>query len=185
MAKARSQFLKEFLKKGNRVGAVAPSGRFLIRKMLKGLDLPNAKVVVELGPGEGCITRELIPMLGPETRLFVFEMSETFVEEFLQFDDPRVTVICDSAEHIDKHLAAAGVKEVDSIISSLPLAIFPVPLKEKIIDESIRALKPGGIYRQYQYSTSAFRLLKSKFQRVKLDYTPFNIPPAFVYTCFK
>jgi phospholipid N-methyltransferase len=184
MAKARSTFLKEFLKKGNLVGSVAPSSRFLIRKMLRGLDFKGANCVVELGPGEGCITRELIQKLGPNTQLFVFEMSTQFVQENLQFNDPRVHVINDSAEFVKKYLLEHNIHSVDYIISSLPLTLFPVPLKEKIVDEAVGMLKKGGIYRQYQYSTTALKLLKSRFKRVKLDYTPFNIPPAFVYTCF-
>ena len=183
MAKARSTFLKEFLKRGNKVGSVAPSSRFLVRKMIANLDFAHAKVIVELGPGEGCITRELVKKLSPHTHLFVFEMNAQFVEDFLQFDNPNVHVINDSAEHVRKYVEAAGFTEVDYVISSLPLTIFPQALKEKIVADSAGILKPGGLYRQYQYSTTALKLLKSKFQRVKLDYTPFNIPPAFVYTC--
>jgi phosphatidylethanolamine/phosphatidyl-N-methylethanolamine N-methyltransferase len=183
MGKARSTFLREFLKRGNKVGSVAPSSRFLVRKMVAHLDLKHAKVVVELGPGEGCITREIVKRLGPDTHLFVFEMNTQFVEEFLLFDNPHVHVINDSAEHIRKYVEEAGFTQVDYIISSLPLTIFPVELKEKIISEAVSLLKAGGIYRQYQYSTSALKLLKSRFTKVKLDYTPFNIPPAFVYTC--
>jgi phospholipid N-methyltransferase len=183
MAKARSTFLREFLKRGNKVGSVAPSSRFLIRKMIARLDLQHAKVIVELGPGEGCITRELVKQIGPDTHLFVFEMNTQFVEDFLKFDNPKVHVINDSAEHVRQYVEAAGFQEVDYIISSLPLTIFPPALKEKIVGDSANLLKAGGLYRQYQYSTSALKLLKSKFRRVKLDYTPFNIPPAFVYTC--
>lgn len=184
MPKARSSFFKEFLKRGNKVGSVAPSSRFLIRKMIAKIDFQQAKCVVELGPGEGCITRELVKRLGPDTHLFVFEMSKQFVDEHLQFDHPRVHVFNASAEHVAEYVQAAGFAEADCIISSLPLTLFPVPLKEKVIAESMRLLKPGGLYRQYQYSTSALKLLKSRFRHVKLDYTPFNIPPAFVYTCF-
>jgi phosphatidylethanolamine/phosphatidyl-N-methylethanolamine N-methyltransferase len=183
MGKARSSFLREFFKKGNKVGSVAPSSRFLVRKMIANVDFANAKVIVELGPGEGCITRELVKRIGPDTHLYVFEMNKQFVEDFLQFDLPNVHVINDSAEHIRQYVEAGGFSSVDYIISSLPLTIFPIPLKEKIVNDSVSILKPGGFYRQYQYSTSALKLLKSKFHRVKLDYTPFNIPPAFVYTC--
>ena len=185
MATSRAQFLKEFFKRGNKVGSVAPSGRFLIRKMLKGLDFQHASVVVELGPGEGCITRELIGKIGPETKLFVFEMNETFVAQFLDFQDPRVVVVCDSAENVGKYLAAQGITQVDYVISSLPLTLFPVELKTNIIGAVHGLLRPGGVLRQYQYSTTAMKLLKAFFGKVKLDYTPFNIPPAFVYSCTK
>ena len=139
---------------------------------------------MELGAGEGCITREIIRRMVKDTKLLSFELHEGFVRDYLQFDDPRVHIINDSAEHIGKYLAEHGIPHADYILSSLPLTNFPMALKEAIIDEAIRTLGPGGIYMQYQYSTSAFKLLKSKFQKVKMGFTPINIPPAFVYTCY-
>lgn len=165
------------------VGSVAPSSRFLQRKMVSPVDFERAKCIVELGPGEGCITREIIRRMGPETHLLTFEMHEGFVRDFLNFDNPRVHVINDSAEFIGKYLRKYNLEKADYIISSLPLTNFPVELKERILDEAIEHLNPDGLYMQYQYTTSAFKLLKKKFKKVKLGFTPINIPPAFVYTC--
>lgn len=177
-------FFSEFLKDGKGVGSIFPSSRFLQRKMVSKVDFKNAACIVEFGPGEGCITRQIIKRMGPSTQLFTFEMSEMFIEKFLQFDDPRVHVIHDSAENFGKYLEEHGLAKADYIISSLPLTNFPVPLKEKILNEAIDGLAEGGIYMQYQYTTSAFKMLKDKFSKVKLGFIPINIPPAFVYTCY-
>ena len=40
-----------------------------------------------------------------------------------------------------------------------------------------------GVYVQFQYSLNAHKLLKKKFNKVTLDFTPINMPPAFVYRC--
>ncbi len=183
MLKKRKAFFKEFLKKGNKTGSVYPSSRFLCKKMISTIDFKAAKCIVELGPGEGVITREIIKKMGPKTQLFVFEMNDVFVKEFLQFDDPRIHVISDSAEFMAKHLKEFGIGEVDYIISSLPLTILPEEVRENIINESLKLLKKRGIYMQYQYMTTAAKLLKSKFSKVKIGFVPLNIPPAFVYTC--
>ena len=45
------------------VGAVAPSSRFLARKMLEGLDLKSGMRIVEFGPGTGSFTGELFHRL--------------------------------------------------------------------------------------------------------------------------
>lgn len=180
----KTRFLKEFFKDSKQVGSVAPSSRSLQRKMVSKVDFENARCIVELGAGEGCITREIIRRMGKDTILLSFELHEGFVKDHLQFDDPRVHVINDSAEHIRKYLAEHGLSHADYILSSLPLTNFPKSLKESIIDEAIQSLAPGGIYMQYQYSTTALKLLKSKFQKVKMGFTPINIPPAFVYTCY-
>lgn len=151
--------------------------------MCSPIDLKNANTIVEFGPGDGCITKEIIRRMGPETRLIIFEMHEPFVEQFLQFNDDRIRVICDSAEKLDEYLAEEGIEKVDAIISSLPLTNFPKAVKERILDVSVASLKSDGLYMQYQYMTTAMKLLKSKFGKVRLGFVPRNIPPAFVYTC--
>lgn len=183
MLKKRAAFFKEFLRKGNQNGSLTPSSSFLCKKMISTIDFTHARCIVELGPGEGVITRQIIKKMGPETKLFLFEMNKEFVDDFLQFGDSRIHVIADSAEFMGKYLQEFGIEKVDCIISSLPLTIFPQELKEKIIDESRRVLGKKGIYMQYQYMTTALELLKSRFKKVKIGFVPFNIPPAFVYTC--
>lgn len=186
MGKKRNKrrFLREFFKDSKQVGSVAPSSRMLQRRMVSKVDFAEAKCIVELGAGEGCITREIIRRMGKDTVLLCFELHQGFVDNYLQFDDPRVHVINDSAEHIGKYLEKYGLENADYIISSLPLTNFSKDLKESIIDEAIRVMGPGAIYMQYQYSITALKLLKSKFQKVKTGFTPINIPPAFVYTCY-
>jgi phospholipid N-methyltransferase len=185
MLKKRATFFKEFLKKGNRNGSITPSSIFLCRKMISGIDFSHARCIVELGPGEGSITREILKKMGPNTQLFLFEMNAEFIEQFLQFDDPRVHVINDSAEHFARYCSEKGFDKVDYIISSLPLSLFPDELKEKIVDESQKALRQRGLYVQYMYFTNMADYFKRKFKQVKREFVPLNIPPAMVYTCSK
>ncbi len=84
------------------------------------------------------------------------------------------------AEQLAKHVAQA-----DAIISSLPLMAFPTPTVRKIIAEVKKSLKPGGIYVQFQYGLKSKKLLDKHFDDVSIDFTPLNIPPAFVYRCRK
>lgn len=184
MPRKKSTFFREFIKNRKVTGSIYPSSKYLSKKMIAKVDFDAAKCIVELGPGEGCITREIVKRLKPETQFLTFEMNQRFVDEFLQFDMPNVHAICDSAENIAAHLERLGIDQVDYVISSLPLTNFPKPLKEKIIDESVRVLRPGGIYMQYQYMTTVAKLLRSKFKKVKIGFAPYNIPPAFVYTCY-
>lgn len=183
MLRKKTSFFKALFKKGNKNGSVMPSSIFLCKKMISAIDFNKARCIVELGPGDGVITREILKKMGPNTQLFLFEMNEEFVRDFLQFNDPRVHVIADSAEFMGKYLQEAGITHVDYIISSLPLTIFPPELKEKILDESRRLMSHNGVYMQYLYSTIVAKLLKMKFKRVKMSYVPLNIPPAFVFTC--
>lgn len=56
----RKKFFINFLKNWKQIGSITPSSNFLSRKMLKGLDISGAKMIVELGAGTGSITKHII-----------------------------------------------------------------------------------------------------------------------------
>ncbi len=182
----KKSFIAHFLKERKMVGAMAPSSKFLAKKMLARIAFDQAKVIVELGPGTGVFTQRIIEQLHPEGKLFVFELNEGFMQALKQkIKDPRVVLIHDSAENIGKHLEKHGVKQADVVVSSLPLANFPLNLKESILRESHRVLKNNSMYVQFQYSLNAKKSIKKFYSNVEITFTPVNFPPAFVYYCTK
>ena len=72
-------FLKRVLANPLRVGYVVPSSPFLTRQTARRLDFSRPRVVVELGPGEGCHTREIVKRMDAKSRLILFELDEEFV----------------------------------------------------------------------------------------------------------
>jgi phospholipid N-methyltransferase len=46
-------------------------------------------------------------------------------------------------------------------------------------------LKPEGVYVQFQYALKSKKLMEKHFSKVSISFTPFNLPPAFVYACRK
>ena len=56
----KSGFFNEFLKERKTVGAVAPSSKFLMKRMFAPIDFDKADVIVELGPGNGVFTKGLL-----------------------------------------------------------------------------------------------------------------------------
>ena len=185
MGKKR-QFLKEFFKERKEVGALSPSSRYLAKKMIAPINFAKAKCVVELGPGTGIFTELLLKNMEADSKLLVFETNKSFYENLKEsITDERVILINDSAEFIGDYLEEAGFEKADYIVSSLPLTVIPVRIKLRILNNAIKYLSDQGKYIQFQYSLNAHKLLKNKFREVKLDFTPMNIPPAFVYRCKK
>jgi len=181
----RVKFITQFLRPTEKVGAVTPSSRFLIKKMLKPIDFTKAHLVIELGPGSGNITEEILKKIPKNANLLAFEINEKFYEHLLTIKDPRLTAINDSAEHLQKHLKKLDLGEADYIISSLPLGVIPKKMVDKITSASYGALKKDGKFIQFQYSLMDYKHLRKKFKEVKLNFTPLNIPPAFIYECIK
>ena len=184
--KTKRNFLKQFLKDRQMVGALHPSTRFLGERMIENIDLNDSKLIVELGPGTGVFTDLIIEKMHPDAKLLVFELNDNFYDLLSKrIVDRRVQVIHDSAEFISRYLTNEEQQQVDVVISSLPLTVFPDSLRKKVIDVAYDCLKSEGIYRQFQYSLHARKLLESKYKKVSIGFTVRNFPPAFIYTCRK
>lgn len=182
----QGKFLKAFLKKENSVGSIAPSSKFLVNKICNKIDFSTSSVIVELGPGTGVFTEELLKRAKKDSHIILFELNQDFYKLLKRkFKDKRLHIYKENAENIQEVLNKLGIEQVDVIVSSLPLSILPDSVKNNIIEKCHFLLKKKGLFLQYQYSLSAKNYLKSKFKSFHLYFTALNIPPAFIYACEK
>lgn len=182
----RFGFLREGIRNMRSTGSVAPSSRFLCRRIAEKIDPTKARVVVELGPGDGVITRYILDRLAPDARLLIFEINEVFVEKLrTMLHDPRLTLIHDSAENMEAHFAEHGISEVDYIVSGIPFVMLPEALAEGITRECRAWLRPGGLFIQFHYSPLLVPFYRRVFGNVDVDLIALNIPPALVICCEK
>jgi phospholipid N-methyltransferase len=182
----KRNFFKAFFKDAKMVGSIRPSSKHLTKSMLDSVDFKNAKTIVELGPGTGVFTREILSKMAPDAQLLVFEVHDDFYINLNKtIKDERVHFIHDSAEKIEEYLTKYNLHQADAVISSLPLANFPKELRSTIVDAAKNALSDEGLLTQFQYSLQSKKYLKSKFKDVQIKYTFWNFPPAFIYTCRK
>jgi phosphatidylethanolamine/phosphatidyl-N-methylethanolamine N-methyltransferase len=185
MAK-KDSFIKEYRSNKKEVGAIAPSSKFLCNRMMAPINFHSSDVIVELGPGTGVFTKEIISRMKPTTKLLVFETNEKFYEKLkAEINDDRVTIYNESAELVAEKIKELKLDDANVIVSSLPYTVFPIRLKVNILNACVEAMAKDGIYIQFQYSLNAHKLLKKKFRKVTLDFTPINMPPAVVYRCWK
>ena len=181
---AKSNFIKQFFKDKKMVGAVAPSTRFLGEKMVANIDFSKDRLFVELGPGTGVFTDIILAKMTPDSKLLVFELNDNFCQRLKKrITDPRAEIIHDSAEFISKYLPKDT--KVDTVISSLPLMVFPEELRLSVVKEASEVIKKNGKYIQFQYSLQSKKLLEATYKSVSVKFTMKNFPPAFVYTCLK
>ncbi len=175
-------FFKEFLKNWRSVGSITPSSKFLVKKMLEDVEFKDAKLIIELGAGSGIVTREILKKMGRDSRLVVFETSLDFYQDLKKIRDSRVEIYNQSAVNLQKYL---GDIPVDYIISGIPLANLSRTDKRNLLQSSYKALRPHGRFVQFQYSLESRDDLKKVFDKVTTDFTPLNIPPAFIFSCLK
>ncbi len=164
-------------------GAVTRSSRFLCQTMVENIDYDKAEVIVELGAGDGVITKHILERMRPNTRLLVFEIQASFCEIIRKIDDDRLIIIEDSAEHLHQYLKEYGFEKADAIISAIPFVVLPKKLVKKIVVTCKDNLCPNGYFMQFHYSKMLKSLYEDVFTEVEVKFVTRNIPPAFVFKC--
>ena len=123
-------FLLEYLKNPRFIGAVAPSGINLSRRMIRPINFKTAKVIVEYGPGTGSFTRELVVHRNPGTALLLIERNPLFCDELKKLfeNQPNIHIINGDAENVSRYLDEHSLGKADCIVSRLPFNTNPTRL---------------------------------------------------------
>lgn len=175
--------LKKFVTSPRTIGSVRPSSKYLAREMIRHIQWNHVDSLVELGAGTGVFTDYIDRLKKPNCTALIFEL-DSEMRKRLQKRYSTLDHYPD-AEKIKEILTDYQLKEVDCIISGLPFANFSEQDRLSILKGIFNSLKPGGVFVAFQYSLQMRKLLKREFSQVSISYVPFNIPPAFVYTCYK
>ena len=85
-------FLKQYLRNPFGTGGVAPSGRQLAKLMVAKLAPQPSEIIVELGPGTGSFTRELLAQGVEPANLILVEFNKAFVK-FLKKEFPNLRIV--------------------------------------------------------------------------------------------
>jgi phospholipid N-methyltransferase len=176
----RWSFFREAIKSFRSTGAIASSSPALVKRLVEKLPEDRPVTIVELGPGDGCVTRAILAKVHPDSQVTAFEINERFVAHLSGIEDKRLRVLPVGAEKVADYFPAGSV---DYVVSSLPLSMIPKEIKEEILRQASVILGPDGEYFQYQYALQDYSLLKDYFGRVSVSFTMANLPPAFIYTC--
>jgi phosphatidylethanolamine/phosphatidyl-N-methylethanolamine N-methyltransferase len=174
-------FLGRWLKAPHRIGALAPSSRYLGQAMARQIDLRHARLVVELGGGTGSITRALLAAgLAPE-RLIVIERDDR-LHRVLCERFPQLRIVRGDAAQLVSLLRPFGINSVSAVVSSLPLLSMPKRLRHRIVEQSFALLGARGSLVQFTYGLASplpardFAVAGKVMARVWR-----NFPPAFVW----
>lgn len=180
-------FLTEYIRHPRTTGAIAPSSRYLARKMAEQIDYKNTKTIVELGPGTGVFTKEILKRKAPGTTLILIEINETFVKQLQkQFKDiPNLHIIHGSAEYMRDYLKELHLPTIDVVLSGLPFTSMPAPVSTNILKRVSEVLDEDGSFITFQYSLVKKAFIQQFFQNIKFKKVWGNLPPAYVLSCKK
>jgi phospholipid N-methyltransferase len=170
------EFFRESVRNLKTVGTITRSSDYLCKRMIKHVDFDNAKIIVELGAGDGVITKHILGSMNKNTELIVFEVNPSFCDELRKIKDKRLVVVEDSAENIEKYVDS----KVDFFVSAIPFVMLPKKLTYSILNICKNVLSSKGKFIQVHYSLVTKSIYKKIFGNVKVNFVPLNVPPAFV-----
>ncbi|MBI2452222.1 hypothetical protein HYV50_04055 [Candidatus Pacearchaeota archaeon] len=163
----------------NEIGTIVPSSKYVGRKMAKNLE-SRMETIVELGGGTGVITKELLNKMNSNQRLLCFEINKEFCKTLIENWDGRLEVINDDAINMPSYLNG---ERPGLIVSTLPLAIM-TNQKHNLLRMIKENLSERGKFVQLQYFRFDGKIYCDYFSHVLRRRVLFNLPPAFVYTCY-
>lgn len=186
-------FVRRGVMDWKQTASLFPSQRYLVRAMVEAGDVDDAQCVVEIGPGVGVVTHELLDRIPESCSLFSVEIENDFCDILeAEVSDPRFHLVRGSAEFIRPTLDKHRVIRADTVISSIGLSVVPPDIRDAIMEEVKSVLPKGRPYVQFGYVHTAmipYRgnafdyevFLKRHFGNVTKKVVPLNVPPAWVY----
>ncbi len=175
------RFIGEAFKDIASVGTIVPSSKQLGKRLAEELDYENAEVFVELGAGNGIITRCILERMGPDQKLFAFEINTFFLEQLSEIDDERLTLVDEDAQYIHRIMNKLGYEKVDGIVSALPFTNMPKSVGGRILEGSKAILKNNKSFVQINYSLLRRKWYMKYFNDVDISFFMNNLPPVFIF----
>jgi phospholipid N-methyltransferase len=203
-------FLRQFVRRYHTTGSVLPSSRSLAKALCRYIasaDDPapsRPREILEVGPGTGAVTCELVARLGPADRLTLVEINDQFADHLRRrfASEPALVAVAARTQIIHGPLEALpGDAAYDRIISGLPLNNFAVDEVQRILGIFRRLLRPGGVLSFFEYI--AIRRVKALVSgpqgrarlrgiaqaigsalaghEIRRDAVWLNVPPAWVH----
>jgi phospholipid N-methyltransferase len=177
--------IQHFAKAPQQIGAIAPSSRFLAKKMMNCIDQRKTKTIVELGAGTGAITQTMLRHVGQDAKILIIDLNMEAVgllRERLKTNN-NVEVILDDAGNLPSILAQRGLSSVDAIVSSLPYASMSLDVTRSILESASQTLANEGHFVAFQYTPFLKNTFADFFDICSVRLELRNLPPAIIYDC--
>jgi phospholipid N-methyltransferase len=202
------EFYRQFRQRYDTTGSILPSGRALARALTRPMRRRHGpRRILEVGPGTGAVTAEIVRWLRPDDWLDIVEINPHFAALLeRRFDEePALRRRRHQSRIIHAPIQqVAGQGCYDFMISGIPLNNFAVSLVEEIFASYRRLLRPEGTLSYFEYVAirelkqalvaaerdrlaALTEVLTDKIRRYQVgaEVVVFNVPPAVArHFCF-
>jgi len=180
-------WLKNWLKYPLVLGAVLPTQKFASDLMASDVN-SELGTVVELGAGTGQITQSILNKGIKEEDLILVEINKEF-SKILKEKFPKAQIYSEDVISFLEKFQKRFNRKIDLIISGIPLVSLNKKTRDKLCEISVGNLSESGNFFQITYfircSFSKEVIKKYNLSKKLNGFTPYNVPPAFIWKIYK
>ena len=172
------RFFKGMMQGPKTVGAIVPTSSVTAKRMASVIEPKSGLPVLELGPGTGVITKQILARGVPAEKIVSVEYSEDFYRRLVE-DYAGVNFIHGDAFDLKNILGDFADKTFDCVISAVPMLSFPMEARIQLLEDLLSRIPEGRPVVQITYGPVSPIIAKpDRYHIQHFDFVVRNIPPA-------
>ena len=172
------RFFKGMMQGPKTVGAIVPTSSVTAKRMASVIDVKSDLPVLELGPGTGVITKQILARGVPADKIVSVEYSEDFYRRLVE-DYAGVNFIHGDAFDLKNILGGFADQTFDCVISAVPMLSFPMEARIQLLEDLLSRIPEGRPVVQITYGPVSPIIAKpDRYHIQHFDFVVRNIPPA-------
>jgi phosphatidylethanolamine/phosphatidyl-N-methylethanolamine N-methyltransferase len=172
------RFFKGMMQGPKTVGAIVPTSSITAKRMASVIDLKSGLPVLELGPGTGVITKQILARGVAPEKIVSVEYSEDFYRRLVE-DYAGVNFIHGDAFDLKTSLGSFADQTFDCVISAVPMLSFPMEARIQLLEDLLSRIPEGRPVVQITYGPVSPIIAKpDRYHIQHFDFVVRNIPPA-------
>ncbi|ODS57589.1 MAG: SAM-dependent methyltransferase [Agrobacterium sp. SCN 61-19] len=172
------RFFKGMMQGPKLVGAIVPTSSVTAKRMASVIEPKSGLPVLELGPGTGVITKQILARGVPAEKIVSVEYSEDFYRRLVE-DYAGVNFIHGDAFDLKNILGDFADKTFDCVISAVPMLSFPMEARIQLLEDLLSRIPEGRPVVQITYGPVSPIIAKpDRYHIQHFDFVVRNIPPA-------
>lgn len=172
------RFFKGMMQGPKTVGAIVPTSSVTAKRMASVIDVKSGLPVLELGPGTGVITKQILARGVAPEKIVSVEYSEDFYRRLVA-DYAGVNFIHGDAFDLKNILGGFADQTFDCVISAVPMLSFPMEARIQLLEDLLSRIPEGRPVVQITYGPVSPIIAKpDRYHIQHFDFVVRNIPPA-------
>lgn len=172
------RFFKGMMQGPKTVGAIVPTSSVTAKRMASVIDVKSDLPVLELGPGTGVITKQILARGVAPEKIVSVEYSEDFYRRLVE-DYGGVNFIHGDAFDLKNILGGFADQTFDCVISAVPMLSFPMEARIQLLEDLLSRIPEGRPVVQITYGPVSPIIAKpDRYHIQHFDFVVRNIPPA-------